>query len=181
MAQLLGIPKVQYFDSNGDPLVGGKLYSYSAGTLTLKNTYPTMADALAGTNANTNPIILDARGEASVVLQGGTKLILQDSNSVVIWTVDNIGTSSSDIYDSNGNELLRFNEVANAVNEWTITNAVTTQPPRFDATGGDTNVAGKIAAKGSGILYLDGGTTGAVNINTVSTGNIRYYMGCRGW
>lgn len=89
MATLSPPPKLQFFDANGVPLAGGKLYSYAAGTTTPLATY-----ASAGETAfNTNPIILNARGEAEVWL--GTpqyKLKLTSATDVEIWTVDNIAS-----------------------------------------------------------------------------------------
>lgn len=173
MATLLGNPKVQYFKTGTvDYLSGGKVYSYVAGTTTPIATYPTIADALAGTNPNTNPVILDSRGEANIVIQGPTKLILKDANDNTIWTVDNIEQAASDIIDENGNELLKFITTASAVNEWTITNAATAGKPRFQASGGDTNITGQILSKGAGDLELDGGSSGALELNKNSTGNI---------
>jgi microcystin-dependent protein len=173
MARFLGSPKVQYFKTGTvEYLSGGKAYFYEPNTTTLKNTYPTIADATAGTNANANPVILDSRGEASIVINGNTKMILKDASDNTIWTQDDMDSGSGDIIASNGSELLRFVSTASAVNEWTITNAATTGAPIFAATGGDTNVAGKIASKGSGILYLDGGSTGTIDLGTTSTGDI---------
>lgn len=87
-ATLSPSPKLQFFDANGNPLVGGKLYSYEAGTSTPLATY---AD-YDGTITNTNPVILNSRGEADVWLSSSYyKLRLLDSNDVEIWTVDNIG------------------------------------------------------------------------------------------
>ena len=81
-------PKLQFFDANGNPLVGGKLYSYAAGTSSPLATY---TDNTA-TTTNTNPVILNSRGEAGVWLSSSFyKLKLTDSNDVEIWTVDNIG------------------------------------------------------------------------------------------
>jgi hypothetical protein len=51
-------PRQQFFDSNGDPLVGGKLFTYKAGTTTKVATYTTSV----GDTANSNPIILNASG-----------------------------------------------------------------------------------------------------------------------
>jgi microcystin-dependent protein len=99
-------------------------------------------------------------------------MILRDASGNIIWTEDNIDQSTSDIFDANGNELLKFVSVADAVNEWTITNAAAAQAPMFSATGGDVDVDGKIEAKGAGTLLLDGGATGTVDIGTTSTGNI---------
>lgn len=78
--------KQSFAGSAGAPLVGGKLYTYDAGTSTPRTTYQ---DA-AGTVPNTNPVILDARGEATVFWNGNYKVVLRDSADVVIWTVDNI-------------------------------------------------------------------------------------------
>lgn len=173
MATFLGSPKVQYFKTGTvDYLVGGKLYSYDGGTLTPRYTYPTVADASASTNPNTNPVILDSRGEANVVVKGSTKLILKDSNDNIIWTVDNFAIGEIDIIDASGNELLKFTAVSDAVNEITITNAATSNPPIVSATGGDTNVGLKLTAKGSGQLILDAGATGTVEVGTTSTGAI---------
>jgi hypothetical protein len=64
MASLTPSPKMQFFTANGTPLVGGRLYTYAAGTTTPLATYTDST----GTSANTNPIILDSRGEANVWL-----------------------------------------------------------------------------------------------------------------
>jgi len=80
-------PKLQFFDANGDPLVGGLLYTYVAGTTTPLTSYTDST----GISANTNPIVLDSRGEAYVWLGTASyKLALYTSAGVLIWTVDNI-------------------------------------------------------------------------------------------
>lgn len=87
MASIATPPKLQFFDANGNPLAGGKLYSYAAGTTTPLATY---TDAGGGT-PNSNPVVLDARGEANVWF--GTsqyKLKLTDADDVEIYTVDNL-------------------------------------------------------------------------------------------
>jgi hypothetical protein len=37
----------QFFDNNGDPLVGGKLYTYAAGTTTPQTTFTSSSGAHA--------------------------------------------------------------------------------------------------------------------------------------
>lgn len=86
MATLLPEGKQSFTDGAGKPLVGGKLYTYDAGTSTPR---PTYADA-AGTIANTNPVVLDARGEATVFWQGAYKAVLEDASGVTVWTVDHV-------------------------------------------------------------------------------------------
>lgn len=90
MAVLAPAPKAQFFDANGNPLVGGKVYTYAAGTTTPLATF---TDASA-TTPNTNPIILDARGECNLWFSTATsyKVVLKNANDVQQWSVDNIVT-----------------------------------------------------------------------------------------
>lgn len=89
MAVLSPLPKMQFFSTAGVPLVGGKLYTYAAGTTTPLATYTSQS----GVSANTNPIILDSRGEANVWLSSAAyKLKLTTPADVEIWTVDNVGS-----------------------------------------------------------------------------------------
>lgn len=87
MASPLCLPVQQFFDANGDPLAGGKLYSYIAGTTTPLATYSNAA----GTTPNTNPVILDAAGRATVYLGNATyKFRLDDADDVTLFTTDNV-------------------------------------------------------------------------------------------
>ena len=79
-------PKIQFFDNNGDPLAGGKIYSYEAGTSTPKATY----SEATGTTANANPVVLDSRGEASIYLSGTYKIVLKDADDFQLWSMDNV-------------------------------------------------------------------------------------------
>lgn len=86
-AQLLPNVVQQFRDSNGNPLVGGLLYSYQAGTTTPLATY---TDETAVT-PNTNPVVLDSSGQANVWLGSSAyKFVLKDSSGNVQWTVDNV-------------------------------------------------------------------------------------------
>lgn len=94
MAILTPSAKQQFFDANGNPLSGGKLYTYAAGTTTPLATY---TDSGAGT-PNTNPIVLDSRGEANVWLGSANyKFVLTTSTGVEIWTVDGISSYNYDV------------------------------------------------------------------------------------
>lgn len=104
MASLL-IPKHhQFCDDSGDPLNGGLLYFYITTTTTPKNTYPTEADAIAGTNANSNPITLasDGRPSVEVWISGRYRLIVKDSALVTISDDDPIedAVTGSDAQDN---------------------------------------------------------------------------------
>lgn len=92
MANLSPSPKLQFFNANGVPLVGGKLYTYAAGTTTPLATY---ADE-GQTAFNTNPIILDSRGEAEIWLgTSAYKFKLTTSTNTEIWVVDDISSSAA--------------------------------------------------------------------------------------
>lgn len=86
MPQLAPPPKFRAVGADGLALVGGKLFTYIEGTSTPKATYTSFTLGAS----NTNPVILDARGEADVWLDGAYKLVLKDSADVTIWTVDSI-------------------------------------------------------------------------------------------
>lgn len=174
MTLIVGSPRVQYFyPETSEPLSGGKLYSYVAGTDTAKATYPSFTDALAGTNANSNPIVLDSSGSAMVVLEGATKLVLKDSNDNIIWTEDNLDQSDPSVVTVDGSEVISLTNVTSAVNLWDLSNNSTGNGPILSATGDDTNIDGRIKSKAAGKLYLDGGATGDLELNQTSTGTIR--------
>lgn len=101
MAVVTPTAKAQFIDAAGIPLAGGFLYTYAAGTTTPQATY---TDSAAST-ANSNPIVLDSRGEANIWLTGSNyKFKLTDANGTEIWTVDNIAapsTALSPVFDSN--------------------------------------------------------------------------------
>ncbi|NJM09345.1 MAG: hypothetical protein HC883_00135 [Bdellovibrionaceae bacterium] len=91
MAHLLTALTFREFDSNGAPLVGGKLYSYLAGTSTPLATYSDPA----GETPNTNPVVLDGDGRADVYLGNGSyKFILTDAADVPIYEKDDIQPSA---------------------------------------------------------------------------------------
>ena len=85
----------QFFDSSGNPLAGGKIYSYQAGTTTPLATYTSSS----GNIAHTNPIILDSAGrvpsggEIWIAASSLYKFVLASSTDVVIATYDNVGGS----------------------------------------------------------------------------------------
>lgn len=80
----------QFLTDNGDPLTGGLLYVYTAGTTTPATTWTTNSGAVA----NTNPIVLDAAGRTpnEIWLNSGAtyKFILKTSTGVLVGTYDNI-------------------------------------------------------------------------------------------
>lgn len=80
----------QMFDVNGDPLNGGQVETYIAGSATPAATYTSSA----GTVQQANPIILNSLGKTSspIWLAAGVayKFVVKDSNGVTLWTLDGI-------------------------------------------------------------------------------------------
>jgi hypothetical protein len=89
-------PKQQFFDNNGNPLVGGKLFIYQAGTTTKATTYTSST----GLSTNSNPIVLNFRGECDLWIDPNVayKYVLAPANDTdpptkAIYTVDQMRSS----------------------------------------------------------------------------------------
>jgi hypothetical protein len=80
-------------DNSGNPLSGGKLTTYAAGTTDSLATYSDSALS----SANANPVVLDAGGRAVVYLSNNTsyKFLLTDSSDVTVWSQDNIQSTQN--------------------------------------------------------------------------------------
>lgn len=81
----------QFFDNSGNPLTGGKLYSYAAGTTTPQAAYT----SASGATPLSNPIILDsagriATGEIWITAGSNYKFVLKTSTDTTLATWDNI-------------------------------------------------------------------------------------------
>ena len=88
MAFILANGKQQYFDNSGNPLVGGTLWTMQPGPgiTTPKDTWTDAGE----TALNTNPIILNARGEAQVFWSGAYNVRLETAAGGLIYTVESI-------------------------------------------------------------------------------------------
>jgi hypothetical protein len=93
MALTLGglLPWIEsrFLDENGEPLVGGQIFTYEAGTSTPQATY-TDCDL---TTPHANPIVLDAYGRTPGVVflaANGYKIVVQDADDVELYTADDI-------------------------------------------------------------------------------------------
>ena len=86
----VGGAAAQFFDNNGVPLTGGKLFTYAGGTTTPQASYTT----IVGNVAHTNPIILDSAGRVPSgeiwLTDQSYKFVLNDADNVLIATYDNI-------------------------------------------------------------------------------------------
>lgn len=80
-ASILPNAKRQFIDINGNPLVGGTVTFYEPGTLVLKDTWQDSGQTIL----NTNPIILDSRGQAIIYGNGIYRQRVKDSLGNLIW------------------------------------------------------------------------------------------------
>lgn len=157
-------PKLQFFDSEGALLAGGKLYTYAAGTSTPLATYTDST----GASANTNPVVLDARGEANVWLGASSyKFVLKTSEDSLIWTVDNISNTSAltSLAASNGSSLVGFIQSGSGAVATTVQAKLreTISVKDFGATGDGTTddttaVNNALVAAAGKSLYFPSGT-----------------------
>jgi len=181
MASLSPTPKLQFFGTDGLPLVGGKLYTYAAGTTTPLASYTDHT----GVTENTNPVILDSNGEADVWLPETTayKYVLKTSEDVTLYTVDYVSVPltansfaspppiGSDV--PNSGTFTTLNVTGAAIFEST---ADFTEDTTFGADAsvdGDMTIAGRLSLTGTGAAKLNVGTTAQRPVSPVD-GDIRY-------
>jgi hypothetical protein len=86
-------PKLHFLDADGESAVGFLLWTYTTGTSTPEATYTDYGL----TAANTNPIVLDSRGECVIYWDGSAlKFVLEtapeegQTHGTIIWTRDPI-------------------------------------------------------------------------------------------
>jgi hypothetical protein len=80
-ATLLPNAKQQFLDTNGRPLAGGQVYFYIPNTSTLKNTWQDAGQTVL----NTNPVVLDANGQAIIYGNGQYREVVYDVHGNLIW------------------------------------------------------------------------------------------------
>lgn len=159
--------RVQLFDNNGDPLNGGKVYTYEPGTTSNKTSY---SDS-GFTTPNANPVVLDAYGRGQIYLNGNYKVVVKTSADVTLYTEDNVNpdpTSGGDYTNKSGD--------------------VKTKSANYDVTAADdgnlivatsgtwtlgTAVAAATLGNGFEFFFLNAGT-GVVTFDPNSTETVQY-------
>ncbi len=87
MTALLPNAQQQFCDNNGAPLAGGSVAFYEVGTTTPKATY--LDSGL--TVPNSNPVLLNAGGRATIWGSGSYRQVVSDVNGVMIWDGETSG------------------------------------------------------------------------------------------
>ena len=176
-------PKQSFFDTNGNPLVAGKLFTYLAGTTTPVATYTDVGLSVA----NANPIILDAAGRCVIYLSPGAsyKYVLQDSTGAAVWTQDNISAvpAASGAQDDTGTagEALTAGQAvylsdgsgAKVAGQWYKADSANAYSSTTPAVG---MVPASIVSGSSGTIRQAGQVTGLAGL----TIGADYYVGTAG-
>jgi len=163
MASLSPTPKLQFFGTDGLPLVGGKLYTYAAGTTTPLATYTDYT----GNTQNTNPVILDSNGEADVWLPNTTnyKYVLKTSTDTLLYTVDYVSVPLTSTSFASPPPI-----GSGTPNAGTFTTLNVTSTAIFESTADFTDA---VTFSGTGAVKINTGTTAQRPASPVD-GDIRY-------
>jgi hypothetical protein len=159
----VGGAAVQFFDNNGQPLSGGKLYTYSAGTTTPQATYT----SVTGVTPHANPIVLDSAGRVpggEIWLTGGLsyKFVLETATAILLGTYDNITgpDSLAVLANSNGSSLIGFIQAGSGAVATTVQTKLRERVTVEDFGAVGNNVANDTAAIqnaiNSGALRIEG-------------------------
>jgi len=152
-----------FTDNSGEPLSGGLVYTYKAGTLTNKSVYTDST----GVAPETNPVVLDSNGRKQVYASGSYKFVIKTAAGVTLYTLDNLyfetnlATTVAEIsaLDSAGLEIV----ISSAI---TLTGNLTLTAPVKFLPGGSIITAGYT-------LTLNGPlTAGAHRIFTSAAGEV---------
>jgi hypothetical protein len=148
--QLAPVAHQQFLAADGTPLAGGLLYTYNAGTTTPA---PTWVDS-AGTFLNSNPIVLDAGGFATIYVGiQSYKLCVANASNVQQWCVDNINPFQIQSGTTFAGPIT-FSNLMNALDGGSFAGTFTGNPtfsgnPIFS---GAPNFTGAFSLTGAGIL-----------------------------
>jgi len=187
---IMPTPFQVFLDSNGNPISGGKVCTYIAGTTTPTATY---TDA-ALTIPNGNPIVTDIAGRftAYLALNASYKFIYQNNdgtantcNGTVIKTVDNVsavpvGSAALDITGTAGETLTAGQAVylsdgsgGKTAGQWFKADSANTYSSTLPEVG---FVPSSITSGSAGTIRLIGSVTGLSSLTIGST----YYIGTAG-
>ncbi len=86
------LPSLQFFDHNGDPLAGGFIYTYEAGTDTPLDTF---SESTLVT-ANENPVECDSAGRCVIYVSPtpALKIIVKTALLVTLFTQDHVSPAA---------------------------------------------------------------------------------------
>lgn len=165
-------------DNNGNPLSGGKLYTYAAGTTDALATY----SDVNLTTPNANPVVLDSAGRATLyLLSASYKFVLKTAADVTVRTQDHVSAVAPfavnlDV-DGTAGEALDAGDVCylsdgsggKTAGRWYLADADLTYASSLPIIA---MVVTALASGAAGSFRLQGRVTGLVGLVTGST----YYI-----
>jgi hypothetical protein len=113
-AALFTYPKFHAQDNTGAALSGGLLYTYVTGTTTPKATYSDQGL----TTANTNPVVLDSNGDATVYISGVYDMLLKTSAGVTVWSFTSVNNTYFNV-DTTLNNVVIGEDAGNSISTGT--------------------------------------------------------------
>lgn len=145
--------KFQALDNNGVPLVGGQVWilePYSSGFSSLIDSYDDWENAVDAVSPQSNPVVLDSRGEAIIIVNSAVKLVLEgpppygQTHGTQIWAIDEVAVANAQnvssggyqflnntISDVNGNVVATLATEANANSSLSLTAHDSNDPPEL--------------------------------------------------
>lgn len=169
MARLAPLGIFREFTNDGDPLNGGKLYTYESGTSTPK---PTYTDATESTQ-NANPVELDANGRANVWLGTGSyRFILKTSADVTLWgPVDNITGETTSAFGGQVEDVSGNLAVTEAYENFLLNCTATLTLSLLDAATAEEGFYFIVKNSGTGLVTID--PDGSETIDGAATITVR--------
>lgn len=158
-------------DPAGGPLVGGKVYVYASGTTNALTAYKEQGL----TNAHTQPITLDAYGNAKIWIDADAKIVVWNSaETVSYYTFDNISVTGGTSTITGDYNLVQNGSFESGtgidVTGWTLA------PNDSSVTIGvdTTNVShGKQSLKFDGLTSFGGGTATSAKFDVTAGANLQ--------
>lgn len=169
--QITPVPYSQFLDNLGAPLVGGLLYTYQAGTNIQQATYRDST----GTAMNTDPIVLDSSGRASIWLIGASyKFILKNSSGSTLWTQDGV---SPGVFAA-GDNIFTGDNTFSGTTTFSGSIVVTAGGALSGTFSGNPNFSGNPTF--SSAISFPAGITGPLTVtgDLTVTGNVTCGAGC---
>lgn len=160
-------PRPFEIDANGDVLAGAKLNFYATNTNTRQNTYSDEDLTIA----NANPVVADGEGRFGDIFLNLTqyRVVLTNSDDVVIYTADNVGvngapaSNSAFIIEATTDILTTDLSDYNLITSFGYADKTDTGGAEWSATGTTTLGLAGTTAFGTGFIYDSVGTQFKIN------------------
>lgn len=128
-----------YLANKGQPAVGWKIETFTAGTSPIAANHKATFVDHARSAENTNPIVLDEWGQADIWWSGTYKITISDANNTLIDTIDNYGAGEEISVSGSYNLLLNGSfetddDGDSLPDNWTITEYDATSTVVLDTT-----------------------------------------------